>query len=161
VNKFKSDKNAYVKGAAAYSIGAIKMKGAYEFLVKALKMDSHRNIIRRDVFDGLKKLGDPRAIKLAGEYSQYKYSYGGMHLLDITALDCAMEFATSHRNEVINVLAKALKNPYFRTRNYAAGGLAKLGAKSKLSLLKEILKTERRSRVTRSLNSAIKRLEGK
>ena len=161
VDKFKSDNNVYVKGAAAYSIGAVKMKGAFEFLVKALKMDSHRNIIRRDVFDGLKKLGDPRAIKLAGEYSQYKYSYGGMHLLDITALDCAMEFSVSHRNEVINVLAKALKNPYFRTRNYAAGSLAKLGATSKLSLLQEILKSERRNRVTRSLNSAIKRLEGK
>ena len=124
-----------------------------------MKTDSHRNIIRRDIFDGLKILRDPRAIKLAGEYSRYKYSYGGMHLLDIAALDCAMEFAKSHRKDVINVLAEALKNPYFRTRNYAAGKLAKLGAKSKLPLLKEILKSERRRNVKRSLIAAIKRLE--
>lgn len=159
--KFKTEDNVYVKGAAAFSIGAVKMKGAFEFLEKALKTDSHRNIIRRDIFDGLKVLKDPRAIKLAGEYSQYKYSYGGMHLLDIDAIDCAMVFATSHRKEVITVLAEALRNPYFRTRNYAAGMLAKIGAVSQIPLLKEILKTERRRNVAGQLKSAIKKLEGK
>lgn len=161
INIFNNDKNVYVKGAAAFSIGAVKMHGAFEFLEKALKLDSHRNIIRRDIFDGLKVLKDPRAIRLAGIYSQYKYSYGGMHLVDITALDCAMKFAVSHRKEVINVVAGALENPYFRTRNYAAGLLAKLNAKSELPLLKKILKSERRRYVKRSLISAIKRLEKK
>lgn len=160
-NIFENDDNVYVKGAAAFSIGAVKMRGAFEFLEKALNLDSHRNIIRRDIFDGLKVLKDPRAIRLAGIYSQYKYSYGGMHLVDITALDCAMEFAVSHRKEVIDVVAKALENPYFRTRNYAAGLLAKLNAKSELPLLKKVLKSERRRYVKRTLNSAIKRLERK
>ncbi|HKI78551.1 MAG TPA: M1 family aminopeptidase [Ignavibacteriaceae bacterium] len=158
---FKNDENDYVKGAAAYSIALIRMPGAFEFLEKALKKDSHRNIIRRDIFEGLKKLNDHRAISLAKEYVKYKYSYGGMHLLDIVAMDCAVQFEKKHRKEVIGVLTEGLKNPYFRTRNHAAGLLAKLNAKDQLPLLKTIAKKERRNVVLRSLNAAIKSLEEK
>ena len=33
-DKFKNDENVYVKGGAAFSIGAVKMKGAFDFLEK-------------------------------------------------------------------------------------------------------------------------------
>jgi aminopeptidase N len=155
----KNDKNDYVKGAAAFSIGAMKLKGAFDILKNELKYDSHRNIIRRGAFEGLAKLGDARALPLVKEYTKYKYSYGGMHLLDITALNCAMTFVKTNRAEVIDVVAAALKNPYFRTRNYAANLLAKLNAKNKLPLLINISKKDNRLIVTRTLENAIKELE--
>ena len=160
LEKFKDDSNDYVKGAAAYSIGVIKIKNAFEILKEGLKLDSHRNIIRRDVFDGLSLLGDARAVELAKKYVNYKYSYGGMHLLDISALKCAMKFKDTNREQVIEVAAYALQNPYFRTRNYAAGLLAKLNAKEKLPLLKKILSEDQRSFVKGALENAIKKLGG-
>jgi aminopeptidase N len=159
--KFNTETNDYVKGAAAFSIITIRMKDAFKFAEKALTLDSHRNIIRRYIFEGLNNLKDPRSIKLTKEYTKYKYSYGGMHLLDIVALDCAMNFAKTHRKEVIDAVSEALGNPYFRTRNHAADLLVKLDAKEKLPLLKEIEKNERRQVVLRTLDAAITKLETK
>ncbi len=160
-NVLKNDSDDYVRGAAAYAIGAGKMKGAFDILKNALKYGSHRNIIRRNIFDALTILGNPLAIPLVAEYTKYKYSYGGMHLLDIAALNCAMSFSKTHRKEVINVIARALHNPYFRTRNYAASLLAKLGAKSKLDEIESILKNERRDFVRRTFESVVKTLKMK
>ena len=159
--KFNTETNDYVKGAAAFSIITIRMKDAIEFAEKALTLGSHRNIIRRYIFEGLNNLKDPRSINLTKKYVNYKYSYGGMHLLDIVALDCAMNFAKTNRKEVIDAVTEALKNPYFRTRNHAADLLVQLNAKEKLPLLKEIAKNERRQVVLRTLENDIKKLEGK
>src|SRR5690554_2224344 len=114
INKLETDENYYVKGAALYSIGAVKHPDAKKILTEYLKMDSHRNIIRRGIFDGFKELGDPSVLPLVKEYTQYKYSYGGMHLLDISALDCARSFANNHYEEVVDVISSALFNPYFK-----------------------------------------------
>ncbi len=159
LTKLNDLSNDYVRGAAAYSIGSAKLPGAFEILKEALKHDSHRNIIRRGAFDGFAGLSDPRVLPLVKEYIQYKYSYGGMHLLDIHALDCAMKFSDSHREEVLDILVFALHNPYFRTRNYAAKLIADLNGKEKLPVLYKILELERRLVVKEPLRQAIKRLE--
>jgi aminopeptidase N len=159
MDKIKNEKNVYVIGAAYYTIGKVKMENAFNILSKGLKLDSHRNIIRRDIFDGFKSLNDSRVLSLTKEYTQYKYSYGGMHLLDTVALNCAMTFAKTSRDTVIDIVSSALMNPYFRTRNYAANLLVKLHAADKVSLLKKVLDTERRLDVTTVLQSAIKKLE--
>ncbi len=88
---FDSD-NDFVRGAAAYAIGEGKFPGAFDILKRALNFNSFRNIIRCSVFEGLISLDDPRALDLADKYSNYKYSIGGMHLLDISILNCAKHF---------------------------------------------------------------------
>ncbi|RPI70769.1 MAG: hypothetical protein EHM47_11540, partial [Ignavibacteriales bacterium] len=75
LDKLKNDDNYYVKGAALYSIGAVKHPDAKKILTENLKLDSHRNIIRRGIFDGFKELGDPSILPLVEEYTKYKYSY--------------------------------------------------------------------------------------
>lgn len=159
LDKIKNEKNVYVVGAAYSTIGAVKMDSAFSILKNGLGRNSHRNIIRRGIFDGFKSLEDARVLPLAKEYTQYKYSYGGMHLLDTTALNCAMLFSKTRRQEVINVVASALQNPYFRTRKYAANLLVKLDATDKVSLLKEILSNERRLVVRTTLEKAVKKLQ--
>ena len=82
-----------------------------------------------------------------------------MHLLDISALDCAKFFADTHYLEVVEVIAAALDNPYFRTRNHAAKLLAEIGAKEKLDDLIRIYKNERRIVVKEKLKEAIEMLQ--
>lgn len=159
ISKLNTETNFYVQGAAAYSIGKIKMRNALDILKTALAWDSHRNIIRRGVFDGFKELGDPECLPLIKEYIQYKYSTGGMHLQDIQGLDAALTFAETHRNEVIEVISSALENPYFRTRIHAGKLLAEINAKDKLPKLKEIYENERREVVRQQLMKAIETLE--
>ncbi|MHB1686771.1 MAG: M1 family aminopeptidase [Ignavibacteriaceae bacterium] len=154
-----NSENDYVKGAAAYAIGAGKMPGAFDILKRALTFNSHRNIIRRYAFDGLKALGDPRAIQLADEYSNYKYSIGGMHLVDIAALDCAKSFINKYRKEVIKVYNDALQNYYWRTRIYASKLLVEADAKESLPLLKKIADEEQRKIAKPELKEAVKKLE--
>lgn len=158
LKKFEEEKNDYVRGAALSSIGKVKIDNAFEILKDALKIESHRNIIRRGAFEGFKVLGNPEVLKFAAEYVKYRYSYGGMHLLDIAALDCAKSFADSHYNEVVNVIASALENPYFRTRIKAAELLAELGAKEKADLISNQLSKERRIVVRTKLEKAIEKL---
>ena len=159
IDKINNETNDYVRAAACYAIGAGKMDNAFNILKDALKYDSHRNIVRREVFNGLTILGNPDALPLVKKYTQYKYSYGGMHLLDIAALKCAKSFAKINRDEAINVIASALKNPYFRTRNYAARLLVQLKAVNKIEAIKNVLKNERREIVTNPLEGALKKLE--
>lgn len=159
ISKLNKENNFYVQGAAAFSIGKIKMRGAFEILKSALSWDSHRNIIRRGVFDGFKELGDPECLPLIKEYIQYKYSTGGMHLQDIQGLDAAFSFAKTNRNEVIEVISSALDNPYFRTRIHAAKLLAELNAKEILPKLKNIYENDRRIVVREQLIKSINSLE--
>ncbi|MDO8550667.1 MAG: M1 family aminopeptidase [Ignavibacteria bacterium] len=159
LEKLESDDNYYVKGAALYSIGAVKHPDAKKILTDALKMDSHMNIIRRGIFEGFQKLGDPSILSLIQEYTQYKYSYGEMHLLDITALDCAKSFAETNYEEVVEVISSALNNPYFRTRIHAAKLLAELGAKEKLKVLIRLYEEERRDVVKEQLKPVIEKLK--
>ncbi len=161
VKKLFKSKNDYVRGAAAYAIGAGKIPDAFNILKKSMLFDSHRNIIRRSAFDGLRILGDPRAIQLADKYSNYKYSLGGMHLLDVAALNCAKSFIKKHRNKVIKVYNDALRNYYWRTRIYASKLIVEANAKESLPLLKKIFNEEKREIVKPELQNAIDRLEGK
>lgn len=159
ISKLNTETNFYVQGAAAYSIGKIKMRNAFEILKSALAWDSHRNIIRRGVFDGFKELGDAECLPLIKEYIQYKYSTGGMHLQDIQGLDAALSFAETHRSEVIDVISSALDNPYFRTRIQAAKLLGELNAKEILPKLKNIYENERRDVVRNQMIKSIETLE--
>lgn len=158
LNKFENDNNYYVKGAALYSIGAVKHPDAKKILTNALQMDSHRNIIRRGIFDGFKELGDPSVLPLVKEFTKYNYSYGGMHLLDIHALDCAKSFSENYYDDVVDVISSALDNPYFRTRIHAAKLLGELNAKNKLDELFEIYEEERRDVVKEQLKPVIEKL---
>ncbi|MCF8240370.1 MAG: HEAT repeat domain-containing protein [Melioribacteraceae bacterium] len=153
---FECDNNDYVRGAAMLTIGRHKYEGAYDYMTSGLIYESHRNIIRRNIFEGLTELGDASALPFAKEYLKYQNSFGGMHLLDIAALNYAGSFGKNP--EAINVIASALNNPYFRTRNYAANLLVKLGANEKLPLLREIYENEHREIVKPTLRKAIEKL---
>jgi len=158
-NRLKNDDNYYVKGAALYSLGAVKHPKALETLINALKMDSHRNIIRRGIFEGFQKLGDPSVLPFINEYTKYKYSYGDMHLLDIIALDFGKSFSETHFDEVVEVISSALTNPYFRTRIHSAQLLAELGAVNKLPDLINIYKHDKRLVVREQLKISIEKLQ--
>jgi len=158
LRKWKEERNDYVRGAALSSIGKIRINGAFEILKDALKIDSHRNIIRRGAFEGFKYLENPEVLNFASEYLKYKFSYGGMHLLDTVIFDCVKSFADTHFNEAVNIIASGLQNPYFRTRVKAAELLAELGASKKANLISTLLNNERRIIVRSKLEKALEKL---
>nr|NIR47643.1 hypothetical protein [candidate division KSB1 bacterium]NIV05173.1 hypothetical protein [candidate division Zixibacteria bacterium]NIS23235.1 hypothetical protein [candidate division KSB1 bacterium]NIT70113.1 hypothetical protein [candidate division KSB1 bacterium]NIU23773.1 hypothetical protein [candidate division KSB1 bacterium] len=149
------DVNDYVRGEAAASLGKVKAENAFDVLKEMLAEDSHRNIIRRGVFRAMKALDDGRALPLAQKYVHYRYSNGGMHLLDMAILDYAESMTYNHQREGLEVIKNALKNPYFRTRKRAAKLLSNYEATETLLLLKNILKSERRNFVRPTLENAI------
>ncbi len=155
---FDSD-NDFIRGAAAYAIGAGKMPGAFNILKKALNFNSFRNIIRCSVFEGLVRLDDPRALDLADKYLTYQYSIGGMHLLDIAILNCVKSFLNRYRSKVVNLYNKALNNYYWRTRVYASELLLKANAKESIPLLKSIINKDNRQIVKPSLVKVLNKLE--
>jgi aminopeptidase N len=159
IDKFKNDPNHYIKAAALYSIGLSGHPDAFSILTEALKMNSHRNVIRRTIFEAFTEMKDASAIHLVAEYTKYKYSQGTMHLHDIAGLDYAKSFAEMHYEEVVEVISSALSNPYFRTRIHAANLLAELKAVDKLPLLKQIYEKERRIVVKEQMKKFIEILE--
>lgn len=156
--QIENDESDYVRGAAAATYGRIKADGAFELLQSLLTGDSHRNIIRSSVFDGMKYLDDPRALPLVKEYVRYGYSHGGMHLLDISALECADSLAARYRAEALEAIAAGLDNPYFRTRIKAAQLLAKLNATEMRQRMEAVLQNERRNFVKTPLEKALAKL---
>jgi aminopeptidase N len=66
----ETDRSYYVAAAAYAAMGQVKAPNAYDALVKAIGIPSHRNVIRRHAFEGLVALGDARALKIGYQYAK-------------------------------------------------------------------------------------------
>lgn len=158
---FESENNYYIRAAAIEAIGKMNLSNSYDYLIAVLPTNSHRNIIRRGIFEGLKAIYNIESLNYASEYLKYKYSYGDMHLLDITILDFVKTFYDKEPQQVLSIIAGALENPYFRTRIKAAELLAELDGKQFLTQLEAVYKKDRRNVVRNQLNVAIRKLKDK
>lgn len=156
---YSKEKNHYIRSACMEAIGKMNFEESFDILVKELKTNSHRNIIRRGIFEGFKAMKNPKALDFAPEYLKYKYSNGDMHLQDIVILDFVKMFVETERQKVLSIIAGALENPYFRTRIKAAELLAELDAKQFLPQLEKIYKEDRRNVVRNQLAQAIRKLK--
>lgn len=153
------EKNDYVRGAALAALGRIGANGAFEILSDALKFDSHNNIIRTSVFDGFQAMADSQALPFAKEYVKYKYSSGGMHLLEKSIMSYAESMIETHRLSALEAFMGAVTCPYYRVRYQAGGLLKKYNAKEVVPELKNLLKNSQRKQVRSYLKSLIEYLE--
>jgi len=67
----KGDDSYFVEAEAFRSLGKTRQDGVYETIVGGLERESHDDVIRQAVFDGLKELRDDRAVDLALEWLRY------------------------------------------------------------------------------------------
>ncbi len=152
------DPNDYVRAAAVYSLILSARDIAPSFLQESLSHSSHHNIIRQRVFQACQERQTPIALALAAEYIHYRYSQGGMHALAQSILDYAESLIQEYPDKVIPIFIRGLENPSFRVRRQAARLVSQYHVKSAAPLLKDLLQTDRRSRVRPILSKALKTL---
>lgn len=155
---YAKESNHYIKSACMEAIGKMNLEGSFEILATELKKSSHRNIIRRGIFEGFKAMKKIEALDFAEEYLKYKHSNGDMHLQDFVILDFVKMFALENRQKVLNIIAGALENPYFRTRIKAVELLAELDGRQFLPQLEKVYREDRRNVVRTQLAKAIRKL---
>jgi aminopeptidase N len=115
----RSDPHPYARAEAARSLGRLKIDGAYDLLTALLDVDSHEQTVRNGALDGLRLLGDPRGVRRAIPFLDYRWGGGGTHRMRKAALDCMVALApdarATHRR-----LAELLDDPYHQMRAWAA-----------------------------------------
>lgn len=111
-------KMPYLLAAAARSTGKLHPSDAFEALVSLLEVDSHREVVRHGALDGLKSLGDPRAVALAKPFLAYRYGRGAMSMMRKAALDLILALAPDDPATKATVL-ELTHDPYFRMRTWA------------------------------------------
>ncbi len=158
---YSLEQNEYVLSAILYAYGKLGFEDSFQFISSQFEVPSHRNIIRRRIFNALREIKNPGALKQAREFVEYKHSPGDMHQVNLAALEYAAEFFESHKAEVEEIILAALNNYYFRTRNAAAELMVRFGMKQYRNILGEVLKNERRQIVTDVLLPALKKLESR
>ncbi len=156
---FSQEKNDYCRAAMYLSYAKLNTPDAYEVLANAMQLDSHRNIIRRSVFDALTYLQDDRGLAFAGQLVEYNFGSGDLHHIETAALDYAVKFIDKKHDTVNGIIRKALQNPYFRTRNAAAALISKYKLVEDADLLRTIIASEKRRIVKPGLEQALKALQ--
>jgi aminopeptidase N len=67
----RGDASCYVEAEAFRSLGKTRQERGYDTLLAGLQRESHNDVIRQAVFDGLKELRDDRAVDLALDWMRY------------------------------------------------------------------------------------------
>jgi aminopeptidase N len=133
------DASVYVAADAGAALGKTKAPGAYEALIEGLKRESHRDQIRHRIMDGLKDLGDPRGAPVAMGYVDYSWGKGIQHQLRHAAFDAMVALAPD-APETKAWVAKLVKDPYFRMKQWAAEACVKLKLAEALPALDDVAK---------------------
>jgi HEAT repeat protein len=134
-----SDANPYVRAAAARALGKVRAEGAFDALAALLKVDSHRETLRAAALDGLRSLGDRRALDLARPWLRYDFQRGDHHAMRESALKVLLALAPDEPETNAAVVA-LLDDPWHRTRALAAetaGHYKVAAAEAKLRVLAE------------------------
>ncbi|SRR5579884_490814 len=67
----RGDASYFVEAETFRSLGKTRQEGVYETILSGLERDSHDEVIRQAVFDGLRELRDERAVDVALEWARY------------------------------------------------------------------------------------------
>lgn len=158
-DKIAGESNDYCKAAIYRSYGKLHPADVLDFLATAMTTDSHRNIVRRAVFESLGEQNDDRALPFAKAMVEYNFGSGDLHHVELAALEYCARFVEKKRSEVLPIILKGLENPYFRTRNAAAGLIEHFKLTEARELLEKLLASDRRAIVRPGLEKALKSIQ--
>ncbi len=158
IERLRSDPSDYAASEAAAALGATRAPEAFDALVAALDRDSHRDVVRREVMNGLTALGDPRGARVALPYTAYAWGKGAQHRLRHAALDAMVKLAP-HAPQTGATVVQLIGDPYFRMRNWAAAHAADLGLVEAIPALEAgLAEVATRPGVERAFKRALARL---
>ncbi len=145
-----TEESNYNAGMALLGIARAKRADAFDILRAELGRESHRDILRQLIFDGLAMLKDPRAVPVLVEHTGPSFrneareaatkALGKLGLLD--------ERAESR-------LIELLRDPWFRVRSAAARSLAKIKSARAVAALQDALPGEPIDGVQSSFEGAL------
>ncbi len=146
--------NYFVRAAAVTAFSDVDSAKALHVIYTALARSSYGNIIRIAGLNALMKVRHNMAYEIAVNYSKYGEPYElrteGVHVLVELHL---------HPKETLSLLSKYVSDPYIWVRFGALAGLAKIGNKSVIPLLRERMKVESDGRLVQMAKRAIKSIE--
>jgi aminopeptidase N len=160
MTSLRDDPSGYAAAAAAAALGKTRAPGAFDALSMALTRDSHRDVIRREVMNGMKALGDVRGAQVAEMYTHYGWGKGLQHRLRHAAID-AMVALDPHGAATHATLAGLLDDPYFRMRRWAAAHVADVGMATAIPALEELIPGATGPGVRTAYEKALERLQAK
>ena len=150
-----NDQSKYNVGMALLGIARIKREDAFDILCAELGRESHRDILRQLIFDGLAMLKDARAIPVLLEYTRPAYRNEAREAATkaLGKLGLADERAESR-------LIEQLRDPWFRVRSAAARSLAKLKSSRAAAPIRDALPGEPMDTVQSAFEGALDELKG-
>ncbi len=166
--QFKSDSSYYAKAEALVSLGKTKNKKVYNWILEGLKYDSHNDVIRASVFDGLVQLDEPKGIGLAKEYAVYgkPQPVRNSAISALGKLGKGKESVTASKTytktEIREFLENFLWEPLFDTKRAVVNALGELGDPEAIPELEKFIERELQARLRGDARLAIKKIrEGK
>ncbi len=146
--------NYFVRAAAVTAFSDVDSIKALHVIYTALDRDSYGNVIRIAALNALMKARPDMAFTIAANYSKYGEPYElrteGVRVLADLHL---------HPRQTISLLSKYVSDPYIWVRFSALAGLARVGNKSVIPLLKERMKVESDGRLVQMAKRAIESID--
>jgi aminopeptidase N len=151
------DASPYVRSQAARSLGKVHAEGAFDLLVGLLKVDSHRETLRAGALDGLRSLGDRRAVELAHPLLAYEWPRGDNFPMREAALRLLLGLAPDEPATRAAVV-KLLDDPFHRMRERAAQTAGNYAIREAEPRLKAMAESEPFDSVKAAAKSALEKL---
>ncbi|MEW6736792.1 MAG: M1 family aminopeptidase, partial [Acidobacteriota bacterium] len=149
----ETDSSISVVAAAAATLGKTGTPRAFELLTLALTRNSHQEIVRIGVFDGLKNLKDSRAVPLALQWAE-----NGAPRRARTAAIRTLSALGKGREDVAAFLIGLLSDPVYSVRRASVEALKEVGETSALDPLNRRLNVEPDGRIRFAIREALQRL---
>lgn len=148
-----TEESPYNVGMALLGIARAKKNGAFEALRAEVGRESHRDVLKQLVFEGMAMLKDPRAVTLLIEHTRLEHKNEAREaatkaLGKLGVLDDRVEAR----------LIELLRDRWFRVRSAAARSLAKLKAGRAESAIREALQEEPMDTVQSAFDAALDEL---
>jgi aminopeptidase N len=150
-----SETSSFNIGVALLGIAKIGRPGAFEALQTEVGRESHRDMLRFLIFDGMAALKDPRAVPILLDHTQPRFRNEGRE-----AATKGLGKLGILEKGVESRLTELLRDPWHRVRTAAAGSLQKLKSPRAESSIQDALQTEVLDSVRNAFERALDDIRG-
>ena len=153
---FDDEKNYSMRAAALTTLVSIDSIKAMPYINKALNIDSHQETIRSSALQALMKVDPGKGFIVAERFLKY----GQPDPLRIRAL-ISITMSKDNKDAVLKIVRQGLEDPYWLIRLIAAGDLGRLGDKSDIALLDNLVKNANNNFILRTAQRSIEMIENR